>query len=106
MSATAALFIALVVWLAIGAITSIVMARRGHDPYWWAALGALWGPLVVPVAISAGRDEREVKSGLVSSARGLPVLDHCTSSSGSTVRRDPKPAHCWRDSSLVTGSGS
>ena len=34
MSATAALFIALVVWLTIGAITSIVMARRGHDPYW------------------------------------------------------------------------
>jgi nucleotide-binding universal stress UspA family protein len=57
MSATAALLIIGVVWLAIGAVCAFVMARRGHDPYGWGVLGALWGPLVVPIALARRRDE-------------------------------------------------
>ncbi len=62
MTATAALLIVVLVWLAIGVVCAFVMARRGHDPGDWGALGALWGPLVVPIALSRSREDRSVRS--------------------------------------------
>lgn len=59
MTATTALFAVLSAWLVIGAICSFVMARRGHDAWSWAALGALFGPLVVPLALAATKRDRE-----------------------------------------------
>jgi nucleotide-binding universal stress UspA family protein len=53
MSATAALFAVLFVWLLTGIVCSFVMARHGHDPWSWGVLGALLGPLVVPLALAA-----------------------------------------------------
>jgi len=78
-SATAALFIALVLWITIGVIASILMGRRGHNPYAWLVLGAILGPLVVPVAIVSVSDERigqrrEVMSGLASPEGVVDVL--------------------------------
>ena len=55
MTATTALLIVVLVWLLIGALASLVMARRGHDPVSWGLLGALWGPLVIPAAWSSRR---------------------------------------------------
>jgi nucleotide-binding universal stress UspA family protein len=58
MSATAVLFALLFAWLLIGIVCSFVMARRGHDPWSWGVLGALFGPLIVPLALSAARRDR------------------------------------------------
>ncbi|MGQ0824501.1 MAG: universal stress protein [Actinomycetota bacterium] len=61
MTATAALFAALCLWLVIGAVSSFVMGRRGHDAWSWAALGALFGPIVIPLAIVMSKRERELR---------------------------------------------
>jgi nucleotide-binding universal stress UspA family protein len=53
-----ALLILLAVWVTIGVIASIFMGRRGHNPFAWLALGAILGPLVIPVAAVAVREER------------------------------------------------
>jgi nucleotide-binding universal stress UspA family protein len=46
------------VWLAIGIASAIVMGRRGHDPWSWGVLGAVFGPLVVPLAVAVHRRDR------------------------------------------------
>jgi nucleotide-binding universal stress UspA family protein len=79
MSATAALFIVLVVWVTIGIVASILMGRRGHNPQAWLVLGAILGPLIVPVALVSVADERirerrEVASGSPSPQGMVDVL--------------------------------
>ena len=66
MSATAVLFALLCAWLVIGIVSCFVMTRRGHDPWSWGVLGALLGPLVIPLALAAIRREPE-KSTVVAS---------------------------------------
>jgi nucleotide-binding universal stress UspA family protein len=58
MTATQVLVVAVVVWVAIGLIASLVMGRRGHDAFGWLVLGAVLGPLAVPLAVRAVRGER------------------------------------------------
>jgi len=57
-SATTFLLIVVPAWVVIGLLTSYVMGRRGHDLFSWGALGALFGPLVIPLAVDAARAER------------------------------------------------
>ena len=52
------LFALVCAWLLIGIVCSFVMARRGHDPWSWGVLGALFGPLIVPLALAAARRDR------------------------------------------------
>jgi len=51
MSATGMLFIVILLWVTIGVATGIVMGRRGYSWFTWAALGAVLGPLVIPLAL-------------------------------------------------------
>lgn len=54
------LLVGLTAWCAIGIAVSIWMRRRGHALFMWAYLGAVLGPLVVPLAIDAiARERRE-----------------------------------------------
>ena len=53
MSATSMLLLVLVAWLAIGVAAGVVMGRRGHEPFGWLLLGAILGPLVLPVAVAS-----------------------------------------------------
>ena len=46
-------------WLATGAVLSIVMGRRGHLSVGWGALGAMLGPLAVLIALGTARHEKE-----------------------------------------------
>ncbi len=66
MSATWVLVV-LAAWVLIGLVTAVVMRRRGHSLSAWGALGALMGPLVIPLAISSVRSdapsEAEVEPG-------------------------------------------
>jgi nucleotide-binding universal stress UspA family protein len=65
MTATTALLLVVLVWLLIGIVASVVMARRGHDLRRWGALGALWGPLVIPLAVSTHNRSRSARGGVV-----------------------------------------
>lgn len=47
----------LAAWLAIGITLAVVMGRRGHGAFQWLLLGAVLGPLALPLAWSAIRDE-------------------------------------------------
>ncbi len=62
MSATGFLFAVLCIWLLTGIVCSFVMARRGHEMWSWGVLGAVFGPLVIPLAIAASRRERTTGS--------------------------------------------
>jgi len=71
-TATTALFAVLALWLLIGVGCSFVMARRGHDPWSWGALGALFGPLIVPVALSVSRRDRVLATDVRITHTGVP----------------------------------
>jgi nucleotide-binding universal stress UspA family protein len=76
-SATSALLVVLVVWAVIGMVSGLVMARRGHDRYRWFLLGAVLGPLVVPLWFAAARQEPSVVGATAArapSGDGLAVL--------------------------------
>lgn len=58
MSPTTALLVVIGVWIAIGIIAAVIMGRRGHAPFSWGALGAVLGPLVIPLALGDMKRER------------------------------------------------
>jgi nucleotide-binding universal stress UspA family protein len=43
------------IWMLFGVVYGIAMGRRGYDWWSWAILGAIFGPLVIPLAISLRR---------------------------------------------------
>ena len=68
MSPTGALAVVILAWVTIGIIAGLVMGRRGHSWFTWAALGAVLGPLVIPLAVGSIRREHETHA--VTLARG------------------------------------
>ena len=54
MSATTALAVVMIAWLAIGVATGSFMGWRGHDWFTWGLLGAVLGPLVIPLVVASG----------------------------------------------------
>jgi len=57
-TSTQKLVIIATLWVLIGMTASVVMGRRGHSSFSWLLLGALLGPLVVPIGLSAVRAEK------------------------------------------------
>ncbi|MCZ7535070.1 MAG: universal stress protein [Acidimicrobiia bacterium] len=70
MSATEMIFIAIFVWMTIGVVAGIVMGRRGHSWFTWAALGTVLGPLVIPLALTDVREEPDIRA--ITLDRGRP----------------------------------
>jgi nucleotide-binding universal stress UspA family protein len=64
------LVVLIIAWVVIGLVAGIVMGRRGHNAFGWAVIGCVLGPLVVPVALSSIRGDRETRS--VTLAPGAP----------------------------------
>jgi nucleotide-binding universal stress UspA family protein len=61
MTVTYAMLIVFAAFLLIGVATGLVMGRRGRDPWMWGVLGALFGPLVVPlILVRRPSDDRAV----------------------------------------------
>jgi nucleotide-binding universal stress UspA family protein len=58
MSSTVLLLIVFMSFVAIGVAASVFMGRRGHNPFAWLMLGAILGPLVIPVIAVAINEER------------------------------------------------
>jgi nucleotide-binding universal stress UspA family protein len=56
-SRTVALLVGAAVWVSVGVIIAVVMARRGHSAFTWLVLGCSLGPLAIPMAIHARDDE-------------------------------------------------
>lgn len=59
MTPTQILGIIWALWIVIGVSASIVMGRRGYSPFAWLLLGAILGPLVIPLAVGTVRAARE-----------------------------------------------
>jgi nucleotide-binding universal stress UspA family protein len=49
---TEVLFIGLAVWLTVGITLAVLMGRRGHSPFEWFLIGAILGPIALPLAWS------------------------------------------------------
>lgn len=75
MSPTAFLVSVSIVWLVIGVISSIVLGRRGHDPFRWGLFGAVFGPLVIPMALAEMRREHRPAHVAPGGARGAGPVD-------------------------------
>lgn len=58
MSTTQVLFLVAIAWIATGLVAGFVMARRGHQPLAWWALGAVFGPLMFFLAIEGVLSEK------------------------------------------------
>ncbi|MGY2085667.1 universal stress protein [Blastococcus sp. SYSU DS0539] len=60
MPTSAVIALILVLWVAIGCSAALFLGRRGYrDPQWYF-LGAVLGPLFVPMALERGRREHRV----------------------------------------------
>lgn len=56
-TATEVLVIALAVWLTVAITLAVLMGRRGHSPFEWFLIGAVLGPMALPIAWGRIRDE-------------------------------------------------
>lgn len=63
------------VWALIGLVAAVVMRRRGHHLFAWGALGALLGPLVIPLAISSVRSDAPSERVIEAGDRGAGPID-------------------------------
>ena len=50
--------IVVLAWGLLGVSTALVMGRRGHAPFMWLVLAIVFGPLVLPLAVSALHNDR------------------------------------------------
>ncbi len=50
LTATEFLLIGLAVWLTVGVTLAVLMGRRGHSPFEWFLIGAILGPIALPLA--------------------------------------------------------
>ncbi len=75
MSFTGFALVVVLVWLAVGTATALVLGRRGHDSFQWGLLGAVLGPLVVPIALKATRAERPLASVITTGTAGFGSVD-------------------------------
>ncbi len=64
---TGALVLFATAWVAIGFGTAYLMARRGHDPFTWWYMGAVLGPLTIPMAITKLRQHDDAAPAEVTS---------------------------------------
>jgi nucleotide-binding universal stress UspA family protein len=67
---TTVLLVVLAAWLVIGLVLSIVLGRRGHDPFSWFVLGTLLGPLAIAFAVYAWRHEEQRESEILAASPG------------------------------------
>jgi nucleotide-binding universal stress UspA family protein len=75
-TATEGLAFAIAVWLSIGISLALVMGRRGHGAFQWLLLGAVLGPIALPLALARIRDERRPQTQeLAAGVRGSGAID-------------------------------
>lgn len=60
MPTTASVVLVLLVWVAVGLAAALHLGRRGYRSSSWYLLGAVLGPLFVPIALERGRRQERV----------------------------------------------
>jgi nucleotide-binding universal stress UspA family protein len=76
MSSTMSLLIGFIGFVTIGVAASIFMGRRGHNPFAWLMLGAILGPLVVPViAVAVYEEQMHQRGEVVSGTSAGGIVD-------------------------------
>jgi nucleotide-binding universal stress UspA family protein len=66
------MLIAFGAFLLIGLATGLAMGRRGHDPWMWGVLGALFGPLVIPLLFVRRPPDERAADIVVSAGSAAP----------------------------------
>jgi nucleotide-binding universal stress UspA family protein len=75
-TATETLAILAAVWLTVGVTLAVVMGRRGHGAFEWFLLGAILGPIALPLAWTRVRDERHPQTReLAEGVAGAGIVD-------------------------------
>ena len=74
-------------WLAIGAALSVLMGRRGHDPYSWFILGMFLGPIALPLAVYTDRGPRREPHEVAQPPKGPGPVDVLVGFDGSPEAR-------------------
>ena len=68
---TRSLLLIAAIWVTIGVIVAFTMRRRGHDFYAWLVMGAILGPLSIPLAVS-----RDIDRHRAGAQEGAPAPVH------------------------------
>jgi nucleotide-binding universal stress UspA family protein len=92
MAGTRVLAVFVGVWVSVGLGCAFVMWRRGHHLLVWSALGIVFGPLVIPLAVESARDERRVSPVVEAGSHGAGSVDVLIGVDGSAEAR---AAMCW-----------
>jgi nucleotide-binding universal stress UspA family protein len=74
-------------WVAIGAALSVLMGRRGHEPYSWFLLGMFLGPIALPLAVYSDRGPRRELHVLAPPRTGTGPVDVLVGFDGSPEAR-------------------
>lgn len=72
MSTELALLLALAGWISVGPVLSVVMGRRGYSPAAWGILGAILGPLALPLALDTFWRRRDDEPSVLATAPHRP----------------------------------
>jgi hypothetical protein len=92
-SPTGGLLAVVIAWVVIGIVASIAMGRRGHHPFTWGALGAVLGPLIVPLAWQDVKREQGARTTHIvapgTAREGVEVLIGIDGSASTTTPRCP-----------------
>lgn len=100
MTPTGALALLATAWIAVGFGTAYLMARRGHDPFTWWYMGAVLGPLAIPMAASRLRQHGSAAaSELKMGTRGGGSVDVLVGIDGS-----PESHRAMEDAINIVGS--
>jgi nucleotide-binding universal stress UspA family protein len=84
MNATAMLVAVGLGWVSIGILAGFLMARQGHSWFAWSLLGALLGPLVVPIIVFELRRYRGVQGHILTAGSpGAGTVDALVGIDGS-----------------------
>lgn len=71
MNATETFLLVALVWVLIGSLLAFFMARRGHAAFGWWIVGVILGPLSIPPALAATREQARGRPRVVE--EGLPM---------------------------------
>jgi len=84
MNATAMLVAVGLGWVSIGILAGFLMARQGHSWFAWTLLGAILGPLVVPIIVFELRRYRGVQGHILTAGSpGAGTVDALVGIDGS-----------------------
>jgi nucleotide-binding universal stress UspA family protein len=101
---TAFVLLVLLIWVATGLAAALFLARRGYrSPSWWF-LGAVLGPLFIPIALERGRRQDRVVERTPAAGHGRAEADGAATVVVG-VDGSPEADRSVRDAARLFGDG-